>query len=622
MKCAKCGFENADTAAFCSECGAALGYRCAKCGQPLQEGMKFCPRCGTRCDGKQVCPACGAVAESTARHCSECGRLLAGDAAAGAPPKAADTAVGAPPKAAAAAAAPARRPAKRKDKRAFALRILDYVRGGVVAALAIVVFICSFFGAFHIDIEIEEINGSFRVSTIDIIEGAFSCVDPMPEEERVRDFYAFVRDELPANTYGDLSDGSMSSAESEAILMDVMEKYNVLKIVTMKEIIDLAPNAAMSLGFLAFFAFAVILLSGAFLIVSIISLIYLVTGRRKCVRAATMLAVVTACAAVALTAMCGLVFDGRIAGCTLTVLLCSLLSALACAGYSVGAGEIAFDKRFLFSAVSAAVNAALIVTALALCVSSVLTVRFTVSDGLLANLGLTDIGGSRKFGYTVSDLMEAWSALRMAEDGSLEYGGAAAYYTEAAGQILVLPLYFAGALASPALAGVLGKMAGYENGLQVVGIFAFVIATLLIVTLCVSLCLSLADAARGYRACFLHTIPAAALVIVLLVLTIVYGVLVNGALDGVLEDVTYKASVSGAQIACVVMTLLTIVQAVVFRLLGRPQQPAAAAADASAGAVAYGMYNTDSAAYPAPPAEKAPAFPSDGQPADPDKPVV
>ncbi len=580
MKCEKCGFENADTAAFCPECGAALGHRCAQCGQPLKEGMKFCPRCGVRCDGKRVCPVCGTVSEADARHCSECGRLLAADAAAGAPPKAA-----------AAAAAPARRPAKRKDKRAFALCILDYVRGGVVAALALVVFICSFFGAFHIDIEIEEINGSFRVSTIDIIEGAFSCVDPMPEEERVRDFYAFVRDELPANTYGDLSDGSMSSAESEAILMDVMEKYNVLKIVTMKEIIDLAPNAAMSLGFLAFFAFAVILLSGAFLIVSIISLIYLVTGRRKCVRAATMLAVVTACAAVALTAMCGLVFDGRIAGCTLTVLLCSLLSVLACAGYSVWAGEIVLDKRFLFSAVSAAVNAALIVTALALCVSSVLTVRFTVSDELLANLGLTEIGGSRKFGYTVSDLMEAWSALRMAEDGSLEYGGATVYYTEAAGQILVLPLYFAGALASPALAGVLGKMDGYENALLILGIFLFVVTVLLIVMLCVILCRSLTDVACGRRTRALYNVPAVVLAVCVLTLTIVYGAIVNGALDGVGEGYTYKAGVSAAMICCVVFSALSVVQAVVFRLLGGAPSQSVVAQGAADDMTVYATYN-------------------------------
>lgn len=126
MKCEKCGFENADSAAFCSECGAALGHRCAQCGQPLKEGMKFCPRCGVRCDGKRVCPVCGTVSEADARYCSGCGRLLV-----------ADTAAGAPPKAVAVAAPPARRPAKTKGKRAQVLRILDFVRGGVVAALAI-----------------------------------------------------------------------------------------------------------------------------------------------------------------------------------------------------------------------------------------------------------------------------------------------------------------------------------------------------------------------------------------------------------------------------------------------------------------------------------------------------
>lgn len=605
MKCEKCGFENADAAAFCPECGAALGHRCAQCGQPLKEGMKFCPRCGVRCDGKRVCPVCGTVSEADARHCSECGRLLAADAAAGAPPKAA-----------AAAAAPARRPAKRKDKRAFALCILDYVRGGVVAALAIVVFICSFFGAFHIDIEIEEINGSFRVSTIDIIEGAFSCVDPMPEEERVRDFYAFVRDELPANVYTDIANGNMSESEMEELAIEVAEKYNILKIVTMKELIDLAPNAAMSLGFLAFFAFALIGLAAAFLIVSVLSLIYLVTGRRKCIRASGTLAAATACAVIALIAACGLVFDGIVAGCALSVLICSLVSLLCGIGYSIGAGEIALDRRFLFSVLSAGVNAALIVTVLSLCVSSVLTVRFTASDELLTSLGLSDINGSRKFGYTASDLMEAWSALRMAEDGSLEYGGAATYYTEAVGQILVLPLYMARALASPALAGVLGRIEGYENALQILGIFLFVVTVLLIVMLCVMLCRSLTDAACGRRTRILYNVPAVVLAVCVLTLTIVYGALVNRALDGVGEGYTYKAGVSAAMICCVVFSALSVVQAVVFRLLGGVPSQSAVAQGAADDMTVYATYNPQNgtdAVRPADPAMPDHASPSERQ---------
>lgn len=605
MKCEKCGFENADSAAFCSECGAALGYRCVQCGQPLKEGMKFCPRCGVRCDGKRVCPVCGTVSETDARYCSGCGRLLVADTAAGAPPKAV------------AVAAPARRPAKTKDKRTLVLRILDFVRGGVVAALAIAVFVCSFFGVFRINIESEELTGSFRVSSLDIIEGAFSCVDPMPGEERLRDFLAFLRDELPADVYTDYANGQMSESEMEELIVEVAEKYNILKIVTMKELIDLAPNAAMSLGFLAFFAFALIGLAAAFLIVSVLSLIYLVTGRRKGIRASGTLAAATACAVIALIAACGLVFDGIVAGCALTVLICSLVSLLCGTGYSIGAGEIALDRRFLFSVLSAGVNAALIVTALSLCVSSVLTVRFTASDELLTSLGLSDISGSRKFGYTASDLMEAWSALRMAEDGSLEYGGAATYYTEAVGQILVLPLYMARALASPALAGVLGRIEGYENALQILGIFLFVVTVLLIVMLCVMLCRSLTDAACGRRARVLYNVPAVVLAVCVLTLTIVYGALVNRALDGVGEGYTYKAGVSAAMICCVVFSALSVVQAVVFRLLGGALSQSAVAQSAADDMTVYATYNPQNgtgAVRPADPAmTDAPASPSERQ---------
>lgn len=473
MKCEKCGFENADSAAFCSECGAALGHRCAQCGQPLKEGMKFCPRCGVRCDGQ--------TGLSRLRYrFRRRTRGIVRDAVGCLLP------IPRPVRRRKRSPSLRRRHVVRQRRKASGRRYCAYwILSGAVWSRRwrLPVFVCSFFGVFRINIESEELTGSFRVSSLDIIEGAFSCVDPMPAEDRLRDFQAFLRDELPANVYTDIANGNMSESEMEELAIEVAEKYNILKIVTMKELIDLAPNAAMSLGFLAFFAFALIGLAAAFLIVSVLSLIYLVTGRRKCIRASGTLAAATACAVIALIAACGLVFDGIVAGCALSVLICSLVSLLCGTGYSIGAGEIALDRRFLFSVLSAGVNAALIVTALSLCVSSVLTVRFTASDELLTSLGLSDISGSRKFGYTASDLMEAWSALRMAEDGSLEYGGAATYYTEAVGQILVLPLYMARALASPALAGVLGRIEGYENALQILGIFLFDVTVLLIVML-------------------------------------------------------------------------------------------------------------------------------------------
>ena len=49
MKCPKCGYENRDSAHFCSECGADLStekFLCPQCGDNVNKGEKHCSNCG------------------------------------------------------------------------------------------------------------------------------------------------------------------------------------------------------------------------------------------------------------------------------------------------------------------------------------------------------------------------------------------------------------------------------------------------------------------------------------------------------------------------------------------------------------------------------------------------
>jgi double zinc ribbon protein len=46
MRCASCGFENADGMAFCTECGTRLQQSCASCGFENTAQAKFCGKCG------------------------------------------------------------------------------------------------------------------------------------------------------------------------------------------------------------------------------------------------------------------------------------------------------------------------------------------------------------------------------------------------------------------------------------------------------------------------------------------------------------------------------------------------------------------------------------------------
>ena len=46
MRCPSCGFESAEGARFCAQCGERLAPSCPGCGAPTQSGHRFCPACG------------------------------------------------------------------------------------------------------------------------------------------------------------------------------------------------------------------------------------------------------------------------------------------------------------------------------------------------------------------------------------------------------------------------------------------------------------------------------------------------------------------------------------------------------------------------------------------------
>jgi class 3 adenylate cyclase/tetratricopeptide (TPR) repeat protein len=48
MRCGACGHDNRADAAYCEECGSALGAACPQCGQRPRPGARFCPSCGHR----------------------------------------------------------------------------------------------------------------------------------------------------------------------------------------------------------------------------------------------------------------------------------------------------------------------------------------------------------------------------------------------------------------------------------------------------------------------------------------------------------------------------------------------------------------------------------------------
>jgi membrane protease subunit (stomatin/prohibitin family) len=78
--CPKCGFQNPQTAKFCSNCGAPLqavgGVNCSKCGALNPAGAKFCNNCGNPLYAASKCPKCGSDVQTGAKFCPNCGEKL------------------------------------------------------------------------------------------------------------------------------------------------------------------------------------------------------------------------------------------------------------------------------------------------------------------------------------------------------------------------------------------------------------------------------------------------------------------------------------------------------------------------------------------------------------------
>ena len=106
QRCARCGAEVSNSAAFCSSCGAAMPkiqapvatdvVKCENCGAEVKKGMRFCTSCGKPMQSimdapvvtatepeatvevaqEKVCPNCGAKIEDGVAFCTECGTKL------------------------------------------------------------------------------------------------------------------------------------------------------------------------------------------------------------------------------------------------------------------------------------------------------------------------------------------------------------------------------------------------------------------------------------------------------------------------------------------------------------------------------------------------------------------
>lgn len=213
--CPRCAFENKDGAKFCVKCGQILDKHCPKCDSVVEPDELYCHVCGTRLDGKRVCPACNAANEPDSAFCENCGTPLnlSGPAAV--------------------------RPKPVQKKSASGKRIFDIVRASVALAFSLIMFISCFFSVGKISpsatfdvFDIEEV-GHIKITSVDVIEGAFSLLDPMSDREFFSDFTSFALEHLSSKEQELLENGS--PAQQMQVMIKLLEDYNVLKVFSLEK---------------------------------------------------------------------------------------------------------------------------------------------------------------------------------------------------------------------------------------------------------------------------------------------------------------------------------------------------------------------------------------------------
>ncbi|HIU59410.1 MAG TPA: zinc ribbon domain-containing protein, partial [Candidatus Scatosoma pullistercoris] len=394
--CPRCAFENKDGAKFCVKCGQALDKHCPKCDSVVEPDELYCHVCGTRLDGKRVCPACNAANEPDSAFCENCGTPLNLSGPAAVWPK----------------------PVQKKS--ASGKRIFDIVRASVALAFSLIMFISCFFSVGKISpsatfdvFDIEEV-GHIKITSVDVIEGAFSLLDPMSDREFFSDFTSFALEHLSSKEQELLENGS--PAQQTQVMIKLLEDYNVLKVFSLEEVTKYSASVKAELWIAAVLSLGYILLCTAFLILSVIDFVFVLSGKKR-IRATLKLNVVLLAILLSLNFFLKMVFSPNwkdmAPGISMVLIFGILFIGLEIAGRIVS-GELRFSKKQLASYISAGVGAVIALVVLSLAAGSIVTVRCSVSS-------LTE---SFKGGYSASALSKGWDALLQANENPDIFGQA------------------------------------------------------------------------------------------------------------------------------------------------------------------------------------------------------
>ena len=530
--CPRCAFDNKDGAKFCVKCGQILDKHCPKCDSVVEPDELYCHVCGTRLDGKRVCPACNAANEPDSAFCENCGTPLnlSGPAAV--------------------------RPKPVQKKSASGKRIFDIVRASVALAFSLIMFISCFFSVGKISpsatfdvFDIEEV-GHIKITSVDVIEGAFSLLDPMSDREFFSDFTSFALEHLSSKEQELLENGS--PAQQMQVMIKLLEDYNILKVFSLEEVTKYSASVKAELWIAAVLSLGYILLCTAFLILSVIDFVFVLSGKKR-IRATLKLNVVLLAILLSLNFFLKMVFSPNwkdmAPGISMVLIFGILFIGLEIAGRIVS-GELRFSKKQLASYISAGVGAVIALVVLSLAAGSIVTVRCSVSS-------LTE---SFKGGYSASALSKGWDALLQANENPDIFGQAETTILTAFELYHVSSPMLWSSL-TPAMMGVLGNME-IENFSAIIGVMIELVTIALIVVSALAFMDSFKAIADGRKTKLVYPILILALALVLLATSIVYSTFINEAMVE-FTAFSYKVRPSVPFILCVSFAVIQLIQRIV-----------------------------------------------------------
>lgn len=530
--CPRCAFDNKDGAKFCVKCGQILDKHCPKCDSVVEPDELYCHVCGTRLDGKRVCPACNAANEPDSAFCENCGTPLnlSGPAAV--------------------------RPKPVQKKSVSGKRIFDIVRASVALAFSLIMFISCFFSVGQINpsnvlesLQLEGI-GYVDVSSVDIIEGAFATLDPKTFSELEADLNSYMIEHLSDKEKELLGNGT--TLQKNTILINLLEDYNVLKLMAAEEATEYAVSMKAELWTLAVFSLIYILLSLAFFIVSLVDFIQVILGKKR-IRHTLILNICLLASLLGLNFLLRMIlspmWNDMGAGISAVFLFGLLLIGLEIA-WRIAGGELRFAKKQLVSYISTGVGAVITLVVLFLAAGSIVTV----------SCSMPHLSESFKGGYSSSTLAGGLDALLQAKDDPSIYGQAENY-------ILAIFTSFNDSYTllwsglSPAMMGVLGNME-IENFSAIIGVMIELVTIALIVVSALAFMDSFKAIADGRKTKLVYPILILSLALVLLATSIVYSVFINKAMAE-FTTFSYKVRPSVPFILCVSFAVIQLIQRIV-----------------------------------------------------------